>query len=259
MTEPYYYLSLFPQALIASMLDPVAFGSYYAVGTRVNSREEAMFFEVEPGSLEGVFDLPMARRRCVPDAQGNPKRSVYLSIHEPLAYIPVPALGPLHLVTSDGLTLSLNAADDGRVDEAGLYLYQELCPVTPLVVSRLAPRAFCQAITADDTPLRLPRLVFADLELGELASDPVNGRADDLPYANLDHLRDVLQDFRNRPEKCSKLFQRRARGGLPYRMIRRGIYVGDHEDFAIYPFPTLEALETTHRHWWRSAQFGTTT
>ncbi|TVQ34830.1 MAG: hypothetical protein EA370_10115 [Wenzhouxiangella sp.] len=258
MTEPNYYLSLFPQALIASMLDPPAFGSYYAVGTQVNSREEAMFFEVDPHYLEGQFDLAMARRRCVADAHGNPKRSVYLSIHETLARIPVAALGRLHLVTSDGVTLPLAQAEEGRIDRAGLFLYQELCPVTPLVVSRLAPHAFCEAITAADEPIRLPRLVFADLELGELAVDPVNGRADNLPYPNLEHLRDVLSDFMRHPEKCSKLFQRRARGGLPYRMIKHGIYVGDHEHFAFYPFPSLEALETTYRSWWRSAQFSTT-
>ncbi len=259
MAEPNYYLSLFPQALIASMLDPAAFGSYYAVGTRVNSREEAMFFDVDPGHLEGNFDLDMARRRCVPDKQGNPKRSVYLSIHETLARIPVAALGSLHLVTSDGITLSLARAEDGKVDQPGLYLYQELCPVTPLVVSRLPPRAFCEAITAADTPIRLPRLVFADLELGELATDPVDGCADNLPYADLDHLRDLLSVFGSRPEKCSQLFKRRARGGLSYRLIKHGIYVGDNNHFGFYPFPALEALETTHRRWWRSAQFSTTT
>lgn len=259
MAEPNYYLSLFPQALIASMLDPAAFGSYYAVGTRVNSREEAMFFDVDPTFLEADFDLNMARRRCVPDADGNPKRSVYLSIHESLARIPVAALGRLHLVTSDGVTLSLSPAEDGKTDQSGLFLYQELCPVTPLVVSRLSPRAFCEAITAADTPIRLPRLVFADLELGELATNPSHGRADNLPYREIDHLREVLADFQQHPEKCSKLYQRRARGGLPYRMIKHGIYVGDHEHFAFYPFPSLTALENDHRTWWRSAQFSSTT
>ena len=38
MTAVRLYLSLIPQALIASMLEPADFGRYYAVGTRVHAR-----------------------------------------------------------------------------------------------------------------------------------------------------------------------------------------------------------------------------
>ncbi len=255
MSEPYYYLSLFPQALIASMLEPAAFGSYYAAGTRVNSRDEAMFFSVDPDGLDSVFPLQMARRRCVADSQGKPKRSVYLSIHETLAKIPLSALGELHLVTSDGLTLALARTDANGPTEQTLYLYQELCPVTPLVVSRLSPRSFAEAITRPAEPISVPRIVFADLRLGELAHNPALGDAGDLPYANIQHLRDVLGELKDRPDKCSKLYLRRARGGLPFRMIGQGFYVGDREDFAFYPFPNRQALDSDHRIWWRSAQF----
>ena len=53
MTATHLYLSLIPQALIASMLEPSSFGRYYAVGTRVHSRGEAIFFEVDPGQHGG--------------------------------------------------------------------------------------------------------------------------------------------------------------------------------------------------------------
>ena len=42
------YLSLFPEALIASMLSPEDFGSYYALGSAKKSRGQAIFFEVDP-------------------------------------------------------------------------------------------------------------------------------------------------------------------------------------------------------------------
>ena len=46
MSDTHLYLSLIPQGLIASMLGPEEFGAYYAVGSNVHSRGEAIFFEV---------------------------------------------------------------------------------------------------------------------------------------------------------------------------------------------------------------------
>jgi len=39
----HFYLSLLPEALIVSMLDPEEFGTYYAVGSAKKSRGQAMF------------------------------------------------------------------------------------------------------------------------------------------------------------------------------------------------------------------------
>ncbi len=39
------YLSMLPEALIASMLSPEEFGIYYAVGSQKKSRGQAIFFE----------------------------------------------------------------------------------------------------------------------------------------------------------------------------------------------------------------------
>ena len=44
------YLSLIPEALIASMLTPEEFGAYYAVGSEKKSRGQAIFFEIDPNS-----------------------------------------------------------------------------------------------------------------------------------------------------------------------------------------------------------------
>ena len=40
----YLYLSLIPEALIASMLPPLDFGTYLAIGTKKRTRGQAMFF-----------------------------------------------------------------------------------------------------------------------------------------------------------------------------------------------------------------------
>ena len=44
--EIHLYLSIFPEALIASMLPPEEFGKYFAVGNRKRTRGQAIFFKV---------------------------------------------------------------------------------------------------------------------------------------------------------------------------------------------------------------------
>lgn len=255
MTATHLYLSLIPQALIASMLEPSSFGRYYAVGTRVHSRGEAIFFEVDPGQLPvGEFPLELVPQRCVAKADGRPKKSVYLSIYRVLSRIPVAALGKLYLVTRDGRTLALERAEYTGDQGRRTHLYQEFCPIDPMVASLLAPLEFCRAITDPARPVHVPRIVFSELALRGLATDPVNGLANDLPYPNLSHLRDVLADLLEGNGKDSKLVLKQAGGGVFYRMIRGGFYVGDQRDFAFYRFPAVAELEAHHYSWWRSAQ-----
>jgi hypothetical protein len=242
-----------PEALIASMLDPTEFGSYYALGAKVHSVGEAIFFEVDPGFRGADFPFHLADERCVVQPNGALKSSVYLGIYDVLARIPVAALGSLHLVTDDGRTLELERATYTPGTEHRLYLYQEFCPVTPLVASRLEPLAFCRSITDRSNPVQVPRIVFSDLQLGELAVDPATGSAHDLPYPGIQHLRDVLIDFEINT-KDSKLVMRQVRHGVFYRSIESGFFVGDHDDFGFYPFPSRDELESRHYQWWRSAQ-----
>ena len=89
--------------------------------------------------------------------------------------------------------------------------------------------------------------------LHDLATDPVNGASDDLPYANIEHLRDCLQQIAG-SEKPSKLVLKQVNEGVLYRMVEGGFYVGDQYDFAFYRFPSPGELESEYRQWWRSAQ-----
>lgn len=253
MSDYRLYLSLIPEALIASQLDPAAFGAYYAVGRHLHSHGEAIFFEVDPAFRDPSFPFAEADERCVTQPDGAPKSSVYLGIYNVLARIPVSALRHLYLVTDDGRTLELERAPYAEDRVHPLHLYQEFCPTQPLVVSRLEPHDFCSSITNPSAPVNVPRIAFAELKLGALSTDPADGKTDDLPYAALSHLRDILLDFEDNT-KDSKLFLKQVKQGVIYRMVERGFYVGDQEDFACYPFPSIEQLESTHYDWWRSAQ-----
>jgi len=254
MSSNYHlYLSLIPEALIASMLEPKAFGAYYAVGRKTHVHGEAIFFEVDPSFRSDTFPFALADERCVVQPDGSLKSSVYLGIYNVLAQIPVSALGNLYLVTDDGRTLELQRAPYQPDTEYPLFLYQEFCPITPLVASRLEPEAFCHSITDPARPVHVPRIVFSELELGGLAADPANGKADDLPYPAITHLRDVLLDF-GKNTKESKLVLKQVKQGVIFRTIRNGFFVGDVTDFAFYRFPSRDQLEREYYDWWRSAQ-----
>ena len=255
MSDTHLYLSLIPQGLIASMLDPVEFGAYYSVGSNVHSRGEAVFFEVDPAGLPaGEFPLHLVDERCVAKPDGSPKKSVYLAIYRVLSRIPVAALGNLYLVTKDGQTLELTRSEYVRESDRQAHLYQEFCPIDPMVASCLEPLEFCRAITDPTRPVHVPRIVFSQLSLRGLAQDPISGEAHDLPYPNLLHLREVLTSLLAADSKSSKLFLKRVNEGVFYRTIRGGFYVGDQQDFAFYRFPAKGDLEGHHFAWWRSAQ-----
>ena len=248
------YASLVPEALIVSMLSPEEFGAYYAVGTMKKAHGQAMFVEVDPAFRSDRFRIDDAVRRCVPHANGEPKRSVYVSIYRVAEHLPIAALGPLYLTTHDGRVAELQKRTPPAEDNASLHLYQEICPVNPLVASTRGPVPFFRFMMDSSTTLfALPALYFADLKLGELAADPERGDGDELPYSNMDHLRQCLVDIRTKPIS-TKMVDRNHPVVFPYRTVRTGFYFGRGQDLAFYPMPSREDLLGKYYNWWRSAQ-----
>ena len=252
--ERYLYLSMTPEALISSMLPPAEFGNYQAVGTKKRTRGQAIFFEVDIEKAGDYVPHEYIERRCVPHKDGSPKRSVYLSIYRVLETIPLQALKNLYLTTDDGRVLSLEQAEYTPYSNNLLHLYQELCPVTVRVASNLGPTDFMARVTDTSHHVAVPRLLFADLLLGDLANDPVGGLANNLPYANIPHLRDCLIDIHNKENKLTKTVIRFMKGEFLYRTTNNGFFVGDQKTMLFYPFPSKEELEEKHYTWWRSAQ-----
>jgi hypothetical protein len=249
----HFYLSLIPEALIASMLEPEEFGSYYAVGSQKKSRGQAIFFEVDPKFKSAYFHTDEAVKRCVPHEDGSPKRSIYLSVYRVLENVPLTSLGKLYLVTQDGRSLGIDKSRGLPEDEGGLHLYREIAPLSPLVASALAPRAFYDLIVRNPTSLiKLPAICFAELRLGALADDPQNGDIGDLPYENIDHLRNCLLELRGKSIH-TKMVDRLPTRVIPYRTIHNGLFVGNAEKLLFYALPPFEELKKTHYDWWRSA------
>ncbi len=250
----YIYLTSNPEALVGSMLPPEEFGRYLSTGTKKRNHGQAIFFEVDLLMIKHLIDVESLNKRCVAKPDGSPKSSVYLSVYKVLETIPVTALKSLYLSTDHGWVLELKKAiyDKTKEPKSSLHLYQELCPVMPMVASDLAPSAFLKSLTDGSTPIVLPKLFFVELKLGELAANPLAGSADNLPYPNLAHMRDCLEILKGEYEKHMKTVNRIYSGELLYRTIDTGFYVGSKDDITYFPYPRMEELEKLNYDFFRT-------
>jgi len=250
----YIYLTCAPEALVASMLPPEGFGMYLSTGTKKRNKGQTIYFEVDPGKIENLIDKDSLNKRCVAKPDGSPKSSVYLSVYRVLETIPASALKSLYLTTDHGCVLELKKAfyDKKTEPENSVHLYQELCPVNPLVVSSLAPSAFLKKLTDGSTPIVLPKLFFVELKLGELATNPLSGSAENLPYPNIGHLRDCLEIIKGEYEKHMKTVHRVFSGEILYRTIDTGFYVGAKDEVLYYPYPRMAELEKVNYNFFRA-------
>jgi hypothetical protein len=249
----YIYLTCNPEALVASMLPPDAFGLYLSTGTKKRNKGQAIFFEVDLAKIESLINMGSLDKRCVAKPDGSPKSSVYLSVYKVLEIIPLVALKSLYLTTDHGRVLEIKRAEYNKKSEPAnaLHLYQELCPVNPLVASSLAPSLFLNRLTDGSIPIVLPKLFFVELKLGELATDPLSGSAEHLPYPNIGHLRDCLEIIKGEYEKQMKTVHRIFSGELLYRTIGTGFYVGAKDEIVYYPYPRMVDLEKLNYNFFR--------
>jgi hypothetical protein len=247
------YLSLMPEALIASMLTPEEFATYYAVGATKKQHGEAAFIELDPDFRNDFFRISEGLERCMPHRDGSPKKSVYIATYRVLENVPLGAMSELHLVTAYGQSLALGPTREIPADDDPLHLYQEIAPITPLVVSSLSAQPFYDFLINDPASMiHLPALAFAELRLGQLAADPEFGRIEDLPYDTIPHLRECLVELENKPIH-TKIVNRVQPPEFPYRTIKNGLFIGKKEGLLLFALPSRDQLRNQYYRWWRSA------
>lgn len=250
----YYMMCSRFEALVASHLDPEAFGIYMAVGTKKLSSGHVIFFEIDPSFARYTdhFKVDDIDTRCAPHPDGSPKRSKYISVYRVMEFLPLQVFCSLYLTTPDGRVLRLDQAPyDESGDRSSPNLYLELCPLVPMVVSFLPPAPFVRSMTDRRNAVHAPRLFFADLLLDR---DQKGNLAGSLPYASPLHIQDCIAQLeQSEDEKPTKtVFRAPGMHGL-FRAIRRGFFLGDQMGLKFYKFPPREALEVHHRRWWQSA------
>jgi len=254
--ERYLYLSMIPESLVVSMLPPVEFGVYLATGTVKRPHGQAMYFRLKDDFRNDYFDFSHIEQRCVPHPDGTPKHSVYLGIYRVLEHVPIEAIDNLYLATAHGQVLEIERGQIPAEFSGTYHLYQEICPVHPLIASRLNPIEFCRWVTDTSKPISVPRICFVELDLAGLADDPLNGSAENLPYPNIDHLRNCLDELKRGKGKDTKTVDRVWRQSFLYRCVKGGFILGDSNSIAYYPYPTQEEMESKYYAWWRCANDG---
>ena len=235
------------------MLEPEDFGSYMAVGSRKGHQELIVFLEVDK-PFDGPFDWKYAEKKCVHHEDGRPKHSVYLSIYRALENIPVGCMGALYLVTKDGKSVKLTSVPYETPENLpAYYVYQELCPVTPQVVSRLDPAAFAQYLTREEHKIHLPKMVFTDLKRIDFDDLERMGNLGGIYDRKIEHLRLCIKEVTEIPDKINKTLTRQGAQSFTYQAIDRGFYVADKDHFLHYPMFSLDELRANHYYWAKSA------
>lgn len=247
----YLYLSVTPESLIASQLPPLEFGNYLAVGTRKRVRGQAIFLELD---MEKVPDLPQdyINERLVAYEDGEPKRSLFLSIYRVLENVPMDAFRNLYLVTDDGRVLELEKTTYKPSAKETVHLYQQFNPIPTRVASKLTPPEFVKFLTDTSRIISAPKVFFVELKLGKLSKDSY-APLHDLPYPNPDHLRDCLDRLTTSKERLTKTVIRQFKGDLSYRTVKEGFFLGMQDEYLFYRFPGIDELEGKYYYWWRSA------
>ena len=250
----YYYVSIFPtEALVASQLEPEEFSSYMAIGSRKGHQENIIFFTVR-SEFGTDFDWSFAREKCVPHSDGRPKHSVYLSVYRVLEQISTDVLGSLYLVTPDGQALELAPQTYPEQDKSQDYfVYQELCPIRPQIVSTFDPYDFAAYITKGEHKIFVPRIVFADLKTIDFG-DPESPRDFGGIYdRKVPHLQDCVDSVTSRTDKPCKTLDRSGSASFTYQAIDQGVYLADRESVTLYPMKSKEELRENHYYWAKAA------
>jgi hypothetical protein len=252
MQKPYLYLSMIPEALVASMLPPEEFGRYLAVGSHKRSSGAAIYFEIDPDFKSNFFNMDIVPERCVAKPDGSPKHSVYLGIYRVLEHIPLAALGKLHLTTRDGQVLTLEQDKLPSEFSGGYCLYDEICPVHPLIASQLNPVEFTQFATNASSPLCVPKIFFAQLDPEAIIGKDRTAEGSIAIHNLPERIKECFAELET-ADKPTKTVDRTRQLTFRWNHIKNGYFIGDPNQLIYYPFPAKEMLERDHYRWWRSA------
>lgn len=252
MEQARLYLSVIPEALVASMLPPADFGRYLAVGSHKRSSGAAIYFEIDPDFKSDFFDMGIVKERCIPHPDGSPKHSLYLGIYRVLEHIPLAALGKLYLTTRDGQVLPLEQSELPAEFPAEHYLYDEICPVHPLIASNLDPAAFTEFVTDSGSPLCVPKIFFAQLDPSAIIGSDRTAEGTIAIHNLPERIKECFREL-DAAGKPTKTVDRTRQLTFRWNHIKNGYFIGDGETLLYYPFPSKEILDRDHYKWWRSA------
>jgi hypothetical protein len=253
MHKIHYYLTVFPnELLVASMLNPEQFGFYLATSIKTGFHEQLMFVQLK-GEFGQDFDWAYAREVTVPHENGDPKNSVYLSVYRVLERTPLDQLGTLYMTTPDGRTMGLEqSAFPETCRKAPFYVYQDLCPVHPLVISSLPVKEFGEYMVSEQFKISLPALCYCDLDVMSAQEEEETGHIGKLYDHKYKHLQRCIEAVTVRGKK-TKIMERTFAGRFTFQSVKTGFAFVKKGEKVWYAMPSREDLMNNHYDWARSA------
>jgi hypothetical protein len=177
-----------------------------------------------------------------------------MGVYRVLEHIPLESLKSLYLTTRDGRTLELEkgtfeAADSGR----GYFVYQELCPINPVIVSSLDPKKFADSICDSSSKVHVPHLVFTDLKVINFNDEVNTGNIGSMYDRRRGHLMECIAAVQGKDKKPNKTFTRTNVESFSFQIINHGVYASDGKNLVMYKMPTIEQIKQIDYDWGRSA------
>lgn len=253
MVQIYYYMTIFPtEALIASMLTPMQFGAYMATGYKSGSHEQLVFANIK-GEFGDDFDWNYARGKVIPHEDGKPKNSLYLSVYRVLERVPLDQIDKLYLTTPDGRTLELTQGEfPEAIEPNSYYVYQDLAPITPLVISTFQPKQYGDYMVSDDTKIYLPTICFCDLKVIDVKDPIKTGHVGPMYDRNIGHLNECIEAVTVRGKK-TKMLERTFAGRFTFQIVNSGFAFVNKDGRIWFDMPDREKLLKSNYDWGYSA------
>ncbi len=257
--EQHLYAIMWPNhALVASNLAPEEFGSHYTIGSSRYFHGQVVFAEIKSDFRNEYFEIDRYLKEVVPKPDGQPKRTKFISTYRVLEHLYLDAFMDLFITSVEGKVLRLTKAPYEKDHQPGfIRTYQEICPLSAIVMSHMTPLEFGEFITNLDQAKSAPKVLFTQIDfdieefLRLLDANPFHGSP--IPNVHPQKLKDQIEELRGNPHKKIKgISLDSAFGRISFLNLRTGFWIAHGTELLFYPIPDHATLERDHYEWLRT-------
>lgn len=261
--QKYLYTIIHPNyALVGSMLPPFEFGKHYTLGSSRFFHGQVIFAEIDSSYRDPEGYLPIDRHleELVPKPDGSPKRTKFIKSYRVLEHLELRAFKNLYVTSSLGKVLELKSAPYEKEHQRGyIRTFQEICPLSMIVLTYMSPPEFGRYITDPDQPKGAPKVMFCQIDfdidyfLSEIEHDPFI--TSPIPNVHSHKLKEQILELQANPHKRVKgISLDSALGRISFLRLRTGFWIAHRDELLFYPIPNRETLESEHYEWYRSLE-----
>lgn len=260
--DKYLYAIMYPNhALLASMLPPEEFGKHYALGSSRYYHGLVIYAEIDINFRDDYFPIDKHLADVHPKPDGSPKRTKFIKSYRVLEHLDLSAFKNLYVTSVQGMVLELKPAPYTKEHKPGfIRTYQEICPLSMIVLSYMNPPEFGAYITEPDQPKGAPKVFFTQIDfdidkfLSNLHEDPF--LQSPIPNVHPHKLREQIYELRNNPYKGVKgISLDSALSKISFLRLRTGFWVAHEKELLYYPIPDRATLEREHYDWLKSLTY----